>query len=115
MRKVLANQPDLWPQKPDTILGHEICNVTGNFKNDASEIDKECGTRFEYYIDGLAPKSVDVYKRKVFVEKDSNRLAKPGQTENVEEQEKIIIKDQFSEYCLDCSHEGESPTTVIIQ
>ena len=115
MRKVLANQPDLWPQKPDTILGHEICNVTGNFKNDASEIDKECGTRFEYYIDGITPKSVDVYKRKIFVEKDTGRLAKPGQTENVEEQEKTIIKDQFSEYCVDCNHEGESPTTVIIR
>ena len=114
MRQVLEKQPDLWPQKPDTVMGHELCSVSGNFRTDSNEIDKECGTRFEYYIKGFEPKPVLITKEKVWVEKDTNKLAKEGQTENVEEQEKTIIKDWFSRYCMDCSHENEPPVNVIV-
>ena len=115
MANVLKNQPDLWPQKPDTVLGHEICTVSGNVKNDQSEIDKECGTRFEYYIKGFEPKPVRVSKQKVFVNKETGLLAKDGETENIEEQEKTIVEDQFSRYCLDCSHDKEPPAIVIVK
>jgi len=114
MRKVLENQPDLWPQKPETVAGHEICSLSGNFRSDSNEIDKECNPRFEYYIKGFEPKPVLITKEKVWIEKDSGRLAKDGQTENIEEQEKTIIRDWFSRYCLDCSHENEPPVNVVL-
>jgi len=114
MRKVLAKQPDLWPQKPDTVIGHELCSVSGNFRSDKNEVDKECSTRFEYYTKGFEPKPVLISKEKVLIEKDTGRLAKDGQTENIEEQEKTIIKDWFSRYCLDCSHENEPPVNVVL-
>jgi len=115
MQVVLKNQPDLWPQKPDTVLGKEVCTTSGNIKGEGNDLDKECQTRFEYYTKDSNPKGVTIVKKKVFVEKDTNKLAKPGQTDNVEEQEKTFMIDAFSEYCLDCSHEGETPANVIIR
>jgi len=115
MQMVLKNQEDLWPQKPDSVLGKEICVTSGNLKSEANDLDKECQTRFEYYTKDANPKGVTIVKKKVFVEKDTNKLAKPGQTENLEEQEKTFMTDAFSEYCLDCSHEGETPANVIVR
>ena len=115
MRVILKNQPDLWPQRPDTVLGHEVCTTSGNIKGGETEGDKECQTRFEYYTKGTMAKPVTIIKKKVFIDKSNGRLAKPGQTDNVEEQEKTIMIDSFSEYCLDCNHEGEEATNVIVR
>jgi 1A family penicillin-binding protein len=115
MQQILKNQPDLWPQKPDSVLGKEVCTTSGNLKSEGNDLDKECQTRFEYYTKDSNPKGVTIVKKKVFLEKDTNKLPKPSQTDNLEEQEKTFMTDAFSEYCLDCNHEGETPTNVIIR
>jgi hypothetical protein len=42
-------------------------------------------------------------KEQVWVNKDTDKQAKEGE-ENTEQREKTVIKDKFSNYCLDCAH-----------
>ncbi len=115
MQHILRDQTDLWPKKPEQVVGTEICDVSGLRPGGGDQDGKNCHTRFEYFIKGTEPRETENMKRKVFVVKDSNKLAKPGQTENVEEQEKLILQDSFSIYCIDCSNESNDYTTVLMR
>jgi len=111
MRYVLKNQPDLWPIKPDNVYGKQICNVGGSLMEKKSDGTESCSARFEYFIKGTEPKPLVSEKQFVLINKDNDKLAKPGDP-NTEMKEKIIIKDAYSTYCVDCSHEGETAQTV---
>jgi len=110
MRFILKNQPDLWPIKPAGIVGKQVCDIDGGAVGKNSDGSASCPSRFEYFIKGTEPKTI-TDKQFVFVNKDTNKLAKEGDP-NTELEEKIIIKDAFSTYCLDCNHEGEKPTFI---
>jgi len=114
MQLLLKNQPDLWPTQPDMVVGAEVCTISGmrpRMNGDA----KSCETRYEYFAKGTVPaEENNVSTQKVFVKKDSDKLAKTGDTDNVEEKDKIIATDWFSRYCIDCNHENSDFTTVSI-
>ena len=107
MTYVLKDQPDEWPLMPSDIVGVTICSLSGKLPGESG-----CSTRTEYFIKGTEPKEIDDSKKRILIDKTTNKPAKPGQTDNVEEQEHIVVKDAFSAYCVDCSHENEE--TVII-
>ncbi len=110
MQAALRNQPDLWPKKPDDVLGREVCVDTGRPPENNPDGTKSCVIRFEYAArdTGVRYEQAPIIeKKKVFIDKETGKLAKPGQTENVEEQEKTIIRDQYSTYCVDCTQENE--------
>lgn len=115
MTKILEKQPDLWPKQPEGIIGAQVCSVSGNTppNSDANASDRGCGTRYEYFIKGTIPKDAEVLKRSVAIDKTTNKLALPNQTENVEQQEKQVVSDMFGMYCLDCNHEGDDPVTNV--
>ena len=112
MRYVLRNQPDLWPIKPEAVYGKQICYVSGSLMEKKSDGTESCPSRFEYFIKDTEPKPLTSEKQFVLINKDNDKLAKPGDS-NTEMREKIIIKDAYSTYCVDCSHEGETAQVVI--
>jgi len=112
MKFVLQNQPDLWPIKPEAVYGKQICYVSGSLMEKKSDGTESCPSRFEYFIKGTEPKPLTSEKQFVLINKDNDKLAKPGDS-NIEMREKIIIKDAYSTYCVDCSHEGETAQVVI--
>jgi len=112
MRYVLRNQQDLWPIKPEAVYGKQICYVSGSLMEKKSDGTESCPSRFEYFIKGTEPKPLTSEKQFVLINKDNDKLAKPGDS-NTEMREKIIIKDAYSTYCVDCSHEGETAQVVI--
>jgi len=112
MKFVLQNQPDLWPIKPEAVYGKQICHVNGSLMEKKSDGTESCPSRFEYFIKGTEPKPLVSEKQFVLINKDNDKLAKPGDP-NTEMREKIIIKDAYSTYCVDCSHEGETAQVVI--
>ncbi len=105
MAYVLKNQPDLWPVKPENVVGELVCNDTGQptaKKDDGSTI---CPARFEYVIKGVEDKQILQTKREVIpVFKDSDKQAKPTD-QNIEMKEKTVMTDGFSTYCVDCAHD----------
>lgn len=96
--KTLEDQKEEWPIKPANIVGLSICALSGRLPGDSG-----CPTRYEYFINGTQPTEVETGMTKVFVDVTTGNLAKEGQTENVAEQDHLIIKDALGEtFCLTC-------------
>jgi len=108
MRKVLADQPDEWPSKPENIVGRQVCLISGQLPNPQDP----CPTRFEYFIKGTEPKEMENLKQMVAIDKTTGQLADDKTPpENQEIQEHPIVKDALNNpYCLDCP----APTTSLI-
>lgn len=124
MSELLENQPDLKMRQPDGIVGIEKCIYQQSLSTTQS-VDvntspppdaTNCQTRFEYYIKGTENDSgVDVKHETVPVNKTTGILTKPDDPD-MEMQDKTIIVDKLgSMYCLDCSHEGDKPRTIIVK
>jgi 1A family penicillin-binding protein len=109
MKYVLASQPDLWPVRPATVVGKQVCWDSGALMTKKEDGSESCPARFEYFIKGTEP-TQGTFKQVVPVTKD-DKLAPPNYPD-VEMKEKTIIKDAFSIYCVDCNHDKEIPQTI---
>ena len=94
-------------QRPPDVIQKAICSTSGLLPPPGG-----CPTRFEYFAKGTEPKTLDLGNQKAFINKKTNTLAKPGETEDIEEKETLIIKDALGDtYCVSCSHpDQETPT-----
>jgi len=110
MRYLLKTQPDLWPIRPENVIGKQICWDSGDLMAKKDDGTENCQSRFEYFIKGTEPKEPHISKQTVAVTKD-DKLA-PENWPDVEMKEKTIIKDMFSRYCVDCSHDKEPYQTI---
>lgn len=103
MTYLLANNPVQQMSLPTNIIGKTICSTSGLYPPPADK--GSCPTRFEYFIKGTEPKKTDAGLQKVFIDKTTNDLAKPGQTDNVEERDEMIVTDPLNNrYCVTCAH-----------
>ena len=103
----LKNQPDLWPIQPENVVGRQICTTTGALMNKNPDGTENCPSRYEFLVKGFeTTNSVTITKQNILINKDNDKLAKPGDP-NTEMREKTIVKDAFSQYCLDCAHDGD--------
>lgn len=105
MKYLLENQPDLPPIKPDSVVGLNVCSDTGVIAGK----DKNCPTRFEYLIKGTNAK-VNVSRQQVPVNRETGEYLNDPNNPVVEMQEKTVIKDIFSNYCVDCNNNIKPPT-----
>ncbi len=107
MAKLLENQKPVWPHKPDDVVGKIICATSGLLPPPDGTADR-CPTRYEYFIKGTEPKTVEGGKQKVFIDKTTNDPAAPGKTDNVEERDEIVVTDPTGDkYCLTCPHPNQ--------
>lgn len=99
MTFALKNTPDEWPKQPENIVGMEICAFSGLLKGNSN-----CPTRYEYFIKGTEPKTTeDTIKQRALIDKSTNKLAKPGQTDNVEERDVLMLEDPYEKkFCASC-------------
>ena len=107
MVRSLQGAPDIWPKQPDGIVGTQICSITGLLppNGDPNAGDKGCATRFEYFIKGTIPFNRENIKQSVVIDKDTGNLVAPDKPNaNVEVQERQVISDGISKWCLDCQH-----------
>jgi 1A family penicillin-binding protein len=105
MKYLLKNQTDLWPIRPEKVVGEQVCWDSGDLMVKKEDGTESCAPRFEYFVKGTEPKESHIFKQTVAVTKD-DKLAPPNWPD-VEMKEKTIIKDMFGIYCVDCSHENE--------
>jgi len=106
MSHILKDKPSESLQRPSSVIQKRICNLSGLLPPPDG-----CETRFEYFIKGTEPTRFQEGKRKVFIDKTTNDLAKPGQTDNVEEKDETVITDATGDqYCVTCPHPEPSPT-----
>lgn len=118
MRFVLASQIDLWPKQPASVVGRQVCELTGTMPpqaggNPLPEDQGGCKARYEYFQeDNLPSPGTGMSKQQILIDKGTGKQAR-DQTDNVEHQEKRVIGDPFTPlYCLDCPHDGDPPTVI---
>lgn len=111
MKHVLQGKPDLWPKQPENVVGSQVCSISGLLPP-SDEGDKGCQTRFEFFAKNNLPKERESIKKAIWIDKETNDIPVPGKTEGLEAQEKMIVKDAFGEYCLDCAHEKSPPAFI---
>jgi len=117
MTKILENQPDEWPKKPENIVGLQICNISGLLPGNSG-----CQTRYEYFIKDQQPTQTENIKKNIWVNKDTNKPPLPDQTDNLELKEHLVLSDPVQqEYCLTCQKDTDDkgeihePPYIIIQ
>jgi len=111
MSYVLKNQSDLWPVRPADVVGKQVCWDNGTLAEKKEDGSESCQSRFEYFIKGTEHISSVTMKELLPINRDSGRLTQVDDP-NAELQEKTVIKDMFSIYCVDCNHEGEQQQTI---
>jgi len=106
MTKILKDQKQRWPLKPEGIIGGHVCALSG--LKPSSE--GGCPTRFEYFIKGTIPNEVENLKRGIAVDKTTGQLANSKTPpENVEIQEHQVVWDKLgTPFCLDCTFPAEA-------
>lgn len=115
MTFVLKNQTDLWPVRPQDVVGRQVCWESGNLLNKNPDGSESCKGRFEYFIKGTENLSNDtkIEKNTVPVNRDTGKMTTVEDPAH-EMKEKTIIKDKFSTFCADCTPDypvpSESPT-----
>lgn len=99
MSRVLKDQKDQWPPRPENIVGLNICSLTGRLPGDSG-----CPIRYEYFIKDTEPKEVETNQKvPIPIDKTTNLPAKEGQTENVEVREEQVLSDPFyKNFCVTC-------------
>lgn len=104
MRFVLRDRKPEFPKIPSSVVGAQVCSTSGKLPQAEGDPNR-CPTRFEYFVLGTVPRETDNSKQKVFIDKTTNDLAKPGQTDNIEEKEEMAVTDPLGDrYCLSCPH-----------
>jgi len=96
--------------RPPGVIQKKICSLSG-LVPPPDGTPNRCDTRFEYFISGTEPIKVDDSTQTVSIDKSTQDLAKPGQTNNVEQKPEVVIKDATGEnYCVTCPHAYATPT-----
>lgn len=110
MRHMLEGKTVTAPKQPSSIVERAVCAQTGSLPPAEGSTDS-CSTRQEYFIKGSEPKTTNIQRKAVWIDKGTNDIAQPGQTENVEAREEIIITDPLNnQYCLSCARIEPTPT-----
>lgn len=108
MTFALKDTKEAWPKQPEGIVGIQVCPISGLLPQD----DNSCGPRYEYFIKGTVPFEKENLKQSVSIDNATQKLAKPGQTDNVSTVERLIVRDAFGPYCIDCPHEGDETQLI---
>ncbi len=110
MRHLLKDKPQEPVQRPVGVIQKRICSTSGLLPQ-PDDTPNACETRFEYFIKGTEPARVDPGMQKVWIDKTTNNLAAPKQTDNVEERDALVVTDPTGDsYCLTCPHPEPTPT-----
>lgn len=104
MKHIIKNNPPQWPDRPVNVIGKMVCATSGLLAPPEGTPDR-CPERFEFFIKGTEPTTIDPGRQKVFIDKTTNDLAKKDQTDNVEERDEIVVTDPLGDkYCISCPH-----------
>lgn len=111
MLSLIKDKPPETMSKPDNVVGATVCATSGLLPEPAGS-PYVCPTRYEYFIKGTVPRISEKGSQKIFIDKATNRPAKPGQTDNVEEKDAVIVTDPTGDsYCVNCQPPQEPTPT----
>jgi len=121
MTRVLQNQPDLLMRQPEGVIGKSECIIKDPSLNPSPDQQSQdgsqpaCQSQFEYFIKGTEGIGAGaISHEQVSVNKDTDVYLPEVGNPAIEMRDHTVVWDGLSKYCLDCNHEGEPHTTVIV-
>lgn len=103
-----------WPQQPEDVIGANICSDTGGAPSGDpnSPEGAGCPTRFEYFLAGTVPATMNVANQDVLIYKDTGQIAnEDALPEQVEPRNVPVYTDPTGAiYCLNCPIASSSAT-----
>ncbi len=110
MTELLKDVPPHPISRPPSVIQKKVCSVSGLIPP-VEGTPNRCETRFEYFIKGTEPVKVDPGLQKVKIDKTTNDLALPNQTDNLDERDNVVVTDATGQtYCATCPHPSPTPT-----
>lgn len=113
MQRVLEGTSDVWPPQPEGVVGASVCSLTGLLPPGPEGGDAGCQTRYEFFIKDNIPKERENLKKAVIIDKATGDIAQPGVVDNTEPQEKQILNDGVTLWCLDCTHPPDAKPYLV--
>ena len=103
MTQLLKERKPLWPEKPEGVVGKDVCVLTGLLPT-----PKTCDTRHEIFWEKFCRKTTGLRQRNLDP-KDTGTPMDPAipldQQGELELQTHIVISDPLvPEFCLDCAY-----------
>ena len=106
MENLLQDRPASAPVQPASVEGRQVCATYGGIPQG----EGRCQTKFEYFLKNKPLPKVKIAKENTWIDKGTQDLAKPGQTENVELKEVEIVTDATGDrYCISCPKPTPTP------
>ncbi|MDP2638416.1 MAG: transglycosylase domain-containing protein [Candidatus Levybacteria bacterium] len=110
MNNLIKDLPPHPLTRPPSVIQKRVCSVSGLIPPPDGTPNR-CETRFEYFIKGTEPTRLDPGLQKVKIDKDTNDLADPSKTDNIDERDNVIITDITNvRYCVTCPHPEPTKT-----
>lgn len=105
MVQILKGRKPIWPEKPDGVVGRDVCSLTGLLPTS----DYSCETRHEFFWDKYLPGDNDSLQKDVLVRNDNGLpidLNLPlDQQGDVSPQTHDVLSDPLiRDFCLDCDY-----------
>lgn len=105
MRFVLKDRDPVWPERPEGIVGRDVCSLTGRLPTP----DAPCDTRHEFFWEQFLPENSGPQQRDIWIRKDNGFPIDPAvpldQQGELELQSHMVLSDPLiPEFCLDCAY-----------
>lgn len=105
MRQLLWSRRPIWPERPEGVVGKDVCVLTGLLPTPGNL----CDTRHEFFWDKFLPANNYPLQREIWIRKDTGTPIDPNipldQQGELELQNHTVISDPLvPEFCLDCAY-----------
>ena len=98
--------------RPPSVIQKKICSISGLIPPPDGTPNR-CETRFEYFVQGTEPLKIDPGLQNVKIDKTTQDLAAPNQTDNIENKDEIVVTDATNQtYCVTCPHPSPTPPPI---
>jgi penicillin-binding protein 1C len=109
MATLLQNKDPQTIQRPSNVIQKSVCYMSGA-PSSSKDSPSGCTAGFEYFIKGTEGKYATIQSQQVWIDKDTQDLPLPGQTDNLElKDQQVLIDLTGDKYCLNCPHPSPSP------
>jgi penicillin-binding protein 1C len=112
MTYLLKDRPNEPLARPPDVVQRAFCRFTGELSTPANP----CPSYNEYAITGIPLNTAKISREAVWVDKTTQTLPSPGQTDNLEPKEQTILTDVTGErYCVTCPNPFPTPSSQPVQ
>ncbi len=116
MTQLLKGRKPIWPEKPEGVVGKDVCVLTGllapNQSPNTNNQTPSCDTRHEFFWEKFLPENNRAAQREIWIRKDTGTPIDSNipldQQGELELQTHTVISDPLvPEFCLDCAYPVE--------